>query len=329
RYIRDASYPFTDSQEKWLSIHGYTGRYQVVAFNTLIPHLIRPFDPVCDFVRIFGQSIVWLGIPGSCCQRFESFLHENIGFGKSNLERLQVNPSGLQLIYEVISKSPRLTDIEICLDLYDDNIDLIRIPASVFTRSGGQLSGLMITRNGPASPSIYSPLSTRRRFPDITTFDFIINRDTILNEHLIIWIASMVSEPPRNIKIPQPDSDNMPLMDSGVCNVELTRLVKIKIEGVVFKLDEWRVVIETMDLYALQQLSFANSNFSAEQLELLLDRTRKSDLELLPLRSLNIQGTDLVENGSGTLGAMLLPPRKWAPFVKIRTKKSQSFSMTS
>ncbi|KAG0221247.1 hypothetical protein B0O80DRAFT_232602 [Mortierella sp. GBAus27b] len=290
-------------------------------------------DPVCDFVREYGWSLVWLRMLGPCYDGFGKLLGGIVDKGGSRLERLQINPlylSGSELgLYRIIDQSPRLASIDLCLDFVD--IDCLERGLSQLSRRFGNRktpSGLLFTGEVPVESRPWNdrPPPGRDRFPDLTTFDLIVNKGTILQHDYIPWIANMVAAPvhrPESVRTYlefNEESSSSSIMSSGGPNVEQARLVRVSIEGVVFRPDEWMMVITAIDLYALQELSFADSNFSAKQFELLVDCISGDETEPPPLRSLNIKGSNLAQStDSRTLREMLDALLEKAPLIKIQT----------
>ncbi|KAI8349056.1 hypothetical protein B0O80DRAFT_460598 [Mortierella sp. GBAus27b] len=68
-----------------------------------------------------------------------------------------------------------------------------------------------------------------------------------------------------------------------------TSLKWIHLDGVELQAEEWKSVMEAIDLSELQTLSFGGSNLSLEGLQLLIDRI--PDYANVPLKTLNIKRT--------------------------------------
>jgi hypothetical protein len=68
-----------------------------------------------------------------------------------------------------------------------------------------------------------------------------------------------------------------------------TSLKWIQLDGVELQAEEWKSVMEAIDLSELQTLSFGGSNLSLEGLQVLIDRIPK--YAKVPLKTLNIKRT--------------------------------------
>ncbi|KAI8349058.1 hypothetical protein B0O80DRAFT_460610, partial [Mortierella sp. GBAus27b] len=87
----------------------------------------------------------------------------------------------------------------------------------------------------------------------------------------------MVSAPPQQLISPlQPIIQDV--IDSQVSNLEsvaqqpLTRLKRIELDQSKFRTEEWKSVIEAIDLSELQTLNFYRSSLPLEGLQLLVNR---------------------------------------------------------
>jgi hypothetical protein len=198
----------------------------------------------------------------------------------------------------------------------------------LLTRFGKKVTGLFFLGDTPERwlPQIASSFPARSCFPVLTELDLFLDMDTIPS-NCISWIATMMSTSPQHLEYPQQSStsdvvempSSLTVRGSGTPSARCTPLVRFTIERVILRPEEWGAIIKALDFSTLEVLSFAISNFSGEQLKLLVDRVPDIASETVPLRILSVGESDVVKKGDPrVLEGMLGMLREKVPLISIK-----------
>ncbi|KAK3821117.1 MAG: hypothetical protein J3Q66DRAFT_426068 [Benniella sp.] len=242
------------------------------------------------------------------------------------LETLSVTPrdsleSGVAYLDNIITRSPGLKS----LGLYVSDTKL-KEALSLIDQQGARLSKILLHGEKPEVFSrIASSFPTRNSFPRLELFELWPHYGVQFPSSCIPWIMAMVSAPPRRLTSSTPfknPSQGSTARQSAQSESESagswTPLRKIMLCNIEIQPEEWRGVIEAIDLSALEYLDLGSSNFSEVQFELLVDRFPINNKSKLPLRIINIINTTLAKRiDSHTLEVMTTGLQKMVPLIKI------------
>jgi SOS-response transcriptional repressor LexA len=95
-----------------------------------------------------------------------------------------------------------------------------------------------------------------------------------------------------------------------------TRLKGFRLSNMTLTSQDWETLIKAIDVSMIQELIFDGTNFSQEQLDLLIDCMASTGKQSVSLKSLDIDGTDLALNGDNA--ALRERIQKAAPRVRIQ-----------
>ncbi|KAG0221383.1 hypothetical protein BGX31_009934 [Mortierella sp. GBA43] len=294
--------------------------------------VVKEEDPITDFVREYGWSIVRLKIPQSFNDCFASTLYDITKEKGSRLEKVDLYPysltsRGLDHLDKIIDNSPSLVGFRLLLKPKNWAAE-VEYTQLVLTRFGKRVTGLFFLGDTPEKwlPQIASSFPTRSCFPVLTELDLFLDMDTIPS-NCVSWIATVVSTPPQHLEYPQQSStsdvveqpSSLTVRGSGTPTAGCTPLVRFTMERVILRPEEWGAVIKALDFSTLEVLSFAISNFSGEQLKLLVDRVPDSANETVPLRMLSVGESDVVKKADPrVLEGMLGILREKVPLISIK-----------
>ncbi|KAG0222182.1 hypothetical protein BGX31_009289 [Mortierella sp. GBA43] len=278
-------------------------------------------NPVYDFVRKYGWSIVCLEGAWTWSDEFASVLIHAIGGARgSRIERMDFNPllltaPGLDNLSNTILMSDKLTHLRV--NFTGLNPDLLQMVELVLHRHGAILTTLGLHGSLPHRwlPRIVSSFPDRTCFPNLETFVLGPYTRSDIPASCIPWIVAMVSAAPPAA----PGSSSSP---SAL--LSWRPLKQISLKQMAMEPREWNQVIEAMDFSALEYLSLYRSNFPQEQVEGLFNRLllEDPDLEeeeedpppLLPLATLNLSFTEVGGTGADVWTRRL---RRKAPSINI------------
>ncbi|KAK3815357.1 MAG: hypothetical protein J3Q66DRAFT_441490 [Benniella sp.] len=235
-------------------------------------------DPgMCDFIRQFGWSIVKLDVPESFGDRPAKLLDECTEKRVSSITHLDITPTalttaGLDAMDRIIKRSQDLTHLRLSLQNLRQGRQLKKA-LLLLERYKDRITGLHMSDWCEESclTKLKRVLPNRFRFPQLVDFSVeCTNWDQGPRENARQWIISMISASPQ-------------------------QSTSLEVLGVKINLleQDWEAVIKAINLSTLLALNVDNSNFSEEQLKLLVDRVVDSSESSLPMRSLNFKGAKL------------------------------------
>jgi hypothetical protein len=289
-------------------------------------------DPVYDFIRQYGWSIVFFDEDYTKNNTFAAILDDIPNTRTSQLERLWIRSkseagSGLDRLDKIISRSPNFKDLGLYVDLRDEN--QFKTAQSLLGRHGQIISALNLENYSFEGYSwLTSTFPTRDSFPTLVSLEIRPWKEFIEVLTFLPWITTMVSTPsPRSTSPSQLQSSSSNVGDKGNINHEFkstgswTPLRKIMLSQIKPGSKEWMALIDAIDLSTLEDLDLLFTNFSQVQLELLMDRISVYSPSTVPLKTLDISFTYLVENTHPqALEAMLAELRRKAPLVRVVTR---------
>ncbi|KAF9971125.1 hypothetical protein BGZ65_010618 [Modicella reniformis] len=116
-------------------------------------------------------------------------------------------------------------------------------------------------------PRIVKAYPSRNNFPRMKNFEFGSFSRSDFPPDCIAWVVGMVSGPPR-----QP----------------LTRLNGFGVFHLALESDDWKSMLEAIDLGMLDRLNFYDTNFAYKEFEVLVNRIVATDMSQVRLRTLRI-----------------------------------------
>ncbi|KAG0231769.1 hypothetical protein BGX31_005357 [Mortierella sp. GBA43] len=254
-------------------------------------------DPVYDFVRSYGYSIVTLNGQWTFSDHFAALLGETISSKDSKelqIERLGVTPyflttPGIAHLDNVIAKSQNLDALDLHLRDLDEE-GQVEKGIQLMTRHHKLLDTVELFGFALEQwlPMIVSSFPTRNSLPKLVSMELGSYSRTDCPASCVHWIVTMLSTSTRSASSSKnPKSSTQ---QSG-------GLKRFSLKWVILKQQEWEAVIEGIDTLVIQQLSFEGSNFSQTELKLLVDRFPAQDLAASPLlSSLDIRDTDITND---------------------------------
>ncbi|KAF9353019.1 hypothetical protein BGX26_009204 [Mortierella sp. AD094] len=230
------------------------------------------------------------------------------------LDTSSLTPAGLDRMDRVISLSHSLERLSLRLDGLDEGS---RLKKSVWLlgKHGKCLNTLILHSKLPDLwiPQLAEALPTRDGLPLLEDFHLlcydnssldamaILSDKTITTKSSVEWIAAMVSSQPHVLwSSTRPSTpDGFPTNQSLVTAAETpdvwTSLRSISLKGIHLQPGDWLTVIEAIDFSALESLNLVGSNFDLEQLEILVDCILADNESQVPLNSLQLNYTNLVD----------------------------------
>ncbi|KAF9357293.1 hypothetical protein BGX34_009448 [Mortierella sp. NVP85] len=276
-------------------------------------------EPIWDFILQYGWSIVYFD--GYDMDDLLGTLHTAINKAKtSKLETLRLYPNNSSsainnILTDITKYSPNFKDLGFTTGKYD--------PKKIMSVLGPY--GAFFTILGLCSwPDCVSSFPTRNSFPKLEFFDFTSDLGSVLPSRAVSWIIAMVSAPrgrfPRTIS--KPLSLDVTDAEGAQSKESWTSLKSIVLSNLKLEPEEWRGVIEAIDLSALQRLDLQGSNFSRMQFDQLKDRLVGEDLIELPLKTIDIE--DVVLHGGSDLRSMTALNESMTALKKVLSKRAPS-----
>jgi hypothetical protein len=259
-------------------------------------NLITVKHSVCDFVRQYGYSIVFLDGPSTLGDHFATALGGSISKNGSQLKRFDLDPlsltiPGLHGLERILKRLQSSVEFRLHLSNFEKNGQMEK-GHLLLTRHGYMLDGLEMYGDSPEQwlPWIASSFSTRSCFPKLLSFNLGFRSRCDLPSKCSLWIASMVTAPPQ---VPGSSSPSPPAVKPW------SGLEKFSLRSVLLQPEDWTTVLEAIDFSVLQCLEFNGSNFSQEQFRLLVEcipDPLPGNAFKAPLKTLDIRDTDLAKS---------------------------------
>ncbi|KAK3821163.1 MAG: hypothetical protein J3Q66DRAFT_438074 [Benniella sp.] len=267
--------------------------------------LIKKDDPVCDFVREFGWSIVQFRGPYTFSDPLAEVLGDITNKRGSQFEKLVVNPislteSGLDHVVKIVEGSSSSAALEFLLGGMEKS-GRIEKSQALLGHYGRTLSRLSLSGMILESwlPEIALSFPTRDCFPKLTGLVVSQYSKGPFPSDCLPWILAMITTSSRTLEVtsPSPTSSGDVVVSPGsTCSdSEAGGLVSVELEGIVFEDEEWEEVLKAFDFSSLQVLALVNSNFTEKQFQLLIDLIPDDETEMTRLKVLDIRQTDIVK----------------------------------
>ncbi|KAF9436917.1 hypothetical protein BGZ76_002541 [Entomortierella beljakovae] len=228
------------------------------------------------------------------------------------LDTSSLSDSGLDRVDRIIGCSQELERLGLHLLGLDEEL---RLKKSLWLlgRHGNLLSTLTLQSKSPEvwMPYLAGILPTRDDLPMLENFKLLCYDDSpihttgladkiTVNRECVEWIAAMVSSKPHLLwSSTRPCTPDVFTSQQSLIAVDppkaWTSLRSISLNGLYLQPSDWLTVIEAIDFSALESLSFLGSNFDLEQLEILVDCILDDNEVQVPLNTLKLSFTNLVD----------------------------------
>ncbi|KAF9113214.1 hypothetical protein BGX27_002006 [Mortierella sp. AM989] len=266
-----------------------------------------------------GWSIKTLETNATFNDDLAQLLDSSTQFKGSRLTKLalvanSLTPAGLDRIDRVISRSHSLERLGFHLNGLDAEPRLKKL-TWLLGRQGSRLNALTLNSKSPDfwMPQLAEALPTRNDLPVLEDFHLLcydlFPKDTMadleditISRACVEWIAAMVSSQPHVLwsssrpNTPDVFSSHHSLVPVADLSPKVwTSLRSISITCIHLPPADWLTVIEAIDFSALEALNFTGSNFDLEQLEVLVDCILDDNELQVPLNSLQLSYSNLVD----------------------------------
>ncbi|KAK3821037.1 MAG: hypothetical protein J3Q66DRAFT_425935 [Benniella sp.] len=279
-----------------------------------------------DFVRRYGWSAVFID-GGVASTNLPNILEEISSERSSQLESLWIScgSEGMELdsLNKIMKQSLHFKDVGLYLN--PENDDQYKIAQPLLSRHGAILSKLHIYGNPSERWScIASSFPDRKCFPALMSFEICPDSYVKLPLSCTRWIMVMVSDTLRGLITQAYAQTTYKIIldemayhrSSGLSTNSWTTLENIALRNIQFLSEDWERLFRVIDISRLKHLDLQASNFSATQFKLLVNHISCSDKSEVPLRTLNITGTDL-DTGSDSMTFNGMQLREKAPLAKL------------
>ncbi|KAG0220710.1 hypothetical protein BGX31_010680 [Mortierella sp. GBA43] len=289
-----------------------------IRLRSLTP--IADEDPVCDFIRSYGWSVVSLEGQWTFNDHLAAVLDAATSIERSSpIERLSfsqhlLTASGIDSLDNIVNRSRFSGKIGLYLKDLDEEDQLAK-GKQLLSQYRGMLNELELFGYSLDQwlPQIASSFLSREYFPTLISIEVGSYTRCRWPSDCVSWIATMAAAPALPLE-PSPSSSSQD-PDANHERQQPSTLKKFSLKWCILEPEGWKTVIEAIDLSTLQRLSFEGSNFSKTELILLVDRFPDHGSATLPLTSLDLRDTDAADDiGTRPLYERL---QKEAPGVKI------------
>ncbi|KAF9947172.1 hypothetical protein BGZ72_010804 [Mortierella alpina] len=232
-------------------------------------------------LRLYGWTVQVLTTNNAFSDDHAQQFLNSLDGKKSKLSKLSLvtgslSTEGLHCMSRIISASPLLTE----LDLHFDDLHVPErqdAATVILLRHGAQMTGL--TLNGKTAlqwlEKLCTTFPTRTTWPKLKTLGLVRAHENSaevapevvheLSEHVAKWIAGMVTARPSSA------SDAEPSSSSSKDLTAVQPLTNIYLENIRLSPEAWTLVIEAIDITALESVSFKCSSIGSVQLDALKD----------------------------------------------------------
>ncbi|KAI7826133.1 hypothetical protein BC939DRAFT_115139 [Gamsiella multidivaricata] len=250
----------------------------------------------------YGSTIEQLHTNHAFYDDLATFLDNGTKTKGSSLVHLTLNPAmltlvGLDCVNRVIERSSDLGRLELHLDRLEES-DNMEKAVQLLRRHGGRLHSLTLQGDATESwmPTLATELPTRLSLPKLDTFRIICRGSARVLEVSARWLVAMVSGPSQQAASSSlSTSITVQSASTSDSHQEWWSLKNVSIENVQFENEDWKDMIEKMDFTSLESLSFSGSNFSLDQLQILVRSLPEYNGTIVPLQSLKASVTRLDE----------------------------------
>jgi len=279
-------------------------------------------SPISNFFRQFGWSIVRLAISWHFTNHLAVLLDNATDERGSRLSHLTFSPValstlGLDALDQVIKRSQSLNFLWLYC-VYLEKESQTEKALLLLGRYGERLNRL--TLNSHSMEKWLLPfarlLPTANSFPRLDHICMWCLSKPQVPSEFIQWLVSKAQDRPPSDE--QSSNDDSPagrtLQTRKPCTV-LARMYRFFLMNVTLRSQDWEILIKAIDIFKLRELHLHNTNFSSEQLDLLLDRIAATDAHSISLNTLHLGQSELLVGVDGS--ALRAKIQKVAPQLTI------------
>ncbi|KAF9354508.1 hypothetical protein BGX34_010968 [Mortierella sp. NVP85] len=261
---------------------------------------IHAESPVRKFITQYGWSIRTLRARWSFNDEIATLLDDATRERGSRIMELDLNPfsltvSGLDALDRVIKRSQSFTRLRLVLSWLKDN-RTIGTAMTLLGRYRDKLHDLFIQEDPTATwvHEFVRAFPTRASFPELRDLYAVVKPSKDMTAPVYVqWIISMVSTPSQTISS---SSSTTPLADESQEMGSIAPLNNIVLSGFQLQPEDWESLVGALDLSSLVEMNLEDSNFSQDQLKLLVDRIEAFGPRPVSLKTLSVPGTGLIPN---------------------------------
>ena len=262
---------------------------------------IRTESPVCKFITRYGWSIRTLRARWSFNDEIATLLDDATRERGSRIMELDLNPfsltvSGLDALDRVIKRSQSFTRLRLVLSWLKDN-RTVGTAMTLLGRYRDKLHDLFIQEDPTATwiHEFVRAFPTRASFPELRDLYAVVKPSKDKTAPVYVqWIIAMVSTPSQTIC--SSSSSTTPPPEESQEMGSIAPLNNIVLSGFQLQPEDWESLIGAIDLSSLVEMNLEDSNFSQDQLKLLVDRIEAFGPRPVSLKTLSVPGTGLIPN---------------------------------
>jgi len=286
-------------------------------------------DSVYDFAVRYGWSIEHFDGYLTGRNTFVEILNhipntKSLQFSNLMVHTKDLVDSDIDYLAKIVQRSPNLKSIDLCIDL-NQSVQVQKVE-SVLHRYGTIVSRMYLNGTIHSGWSkIVSTFPNRNSLPELQSIELWINSNATLQSDFASWIIAMVTAPSRVSTSPVLARHPLQsIVDEPSTHSRIKPTVpwkptkKLTLRRLSLRSDDWRALMRGIDFTAVESLDFRWSNLSQDPFKLLFNRIALSNASNLPLKVLDIRGTEIVEKTNyKTLETMLAELQRKAPGLKV------------
>ncbi|KAG0232827.1 hypothetical protein B0O80DRAFT_275071 [Mortierella sp. GBAus27b] len=260
-------------------------------------------DWMSTFFHHYGWSISSLSTAQRFSDHLATVLDKTTQIHGSKLSSLVLSPYsltnvGLDAIDRVIKRSRNLLPLWLYVVGLSGESQLEKTTLTL-ERWGERLGTLSLGGDSIERwmPKILEAFSTKSTFPKLCELTVHSYNKSEYPHSCIQWLVNMVSTTlEMSGSISSKAKASRGTQVSQESSTTFTPLRRLRLSNITLSPQDWEILIKAMDFSFMQQLLFDKTNFSHEQLDLLLGRMAAIDATSLLLYSLTLTDTDLLTN---------------------------------
>ncbi|KAF9363307.1 hypothetical protein BGX34_004412, partial [Mortierella sp. NVP85] len=264
----------------------------------------KPVDegsPISNFIREYGWSLNRFSASWQITDHLATLLDNATEERGSRLSHLTFSPFalstlGLEAMDQVIKRSQSLTFLWLSC-VYLEKKSQSEKALLLLGRYGERLNRL--TLNGNSMGKWLVPfarlLPTANSFPRLDHIYLLGGKRREVPPEFIQWLIAVAQDrlqPPVSYSNEGPAEGNT--LQTRKSFTMLDRLRNFTLSNVTLLSQDWEILIKAIDLSELKELHLGSTNFSSEQLDLLLERIATADPKVVSLKVLGLGYTELL-----------------------------------